>query len=106
MVCFPYFLSNFRLSESEGFRLFSMYERLILWQKKSDPNFDSRLKILILLKEQMSELLAVRVTTDWCDPLGSLCLGPLQPNEVMFQVNIDKQLHQWYFFVLGLVHME
>lgn len=68
-------------------RLFEMYERLIVWQEKSDPNFVQRLKIMDLLKEQMSDLLAVSLTADLCDPLGSLCLGNLLPSEVMFQVS-------------------
>ena len=64
-----------------------MYESLILWWEKDDPDLVRRLQMLGLLKDQMSTLLAENPWGDLSDPLGSLCLGTLLPSEIMFQVS-------------------
>lgn len=60
------------------------YRQLVTWYSKLHPD-DRRLQLLDELCKHAKELLDVDLQRDFCDPMGSLCLGSVLPSEVMFQ---------------------
>lgn len=79
------------ISPAERERLFRMYERLLKWKesqnthKSQKHSFKRRLKLFHELRHSSTDLLAINLQKDMCDPLGGLCLGNVLPYEVMFQ---------------------